>query len=63
MAVLLLAVRAQSECARPMRESKATLAAPLNNMWRGKKKTGLAIPYARSTRGRGLPSLDARTTE
>jgi|CXWL01.1.fsa_nt_gi hypothetical protein len=27
------------------------------------KKTGLAIPSARATRGRGLPSLDARTME
>ena len=26
-----------------------------------KKKVGLAVPCARATRGRGLPSLDART--
>ena len=35
---------------------------PLINMGDGRiEKTGLAIPCARATRGRGLPSLNART--
>ena len=37
------------------------MATSLNNMWGEEEKTGLAIPYARATRGRRLLSLDART--
>ena len=40
---------------------RATLATPLYMVGGKERKYGLAIPCARATRGRGLPSLNART--
>ena len=58
----LLAERAHSESARSMRAVKGSLGHSLQYWGRGiEEERGLAIPCARATRGRGLPSLDART--
>jgi hypothetical protein len=47
---------------RSMRAVKGSLAHSLQYWGRGiEEERGLAIPCARATRGRGLPSLDART--
>jgi len=62
LVVLLLAERAPSEGPRPMRAVESNLGhSPLKWWEERKEKAGLAIPCARATRGRGLPSLDART--
>ena len=58
----LRAERAHSESARSMRAVKGSLARSLQYWGRGiEEERGLAIPCARATRGRRLPSLEART--
>lgn len=48
---------------RLMRAVEANLGHSLQYWGRGIEVEGLTIPCARSTRGRGLPSFDARTVK
>ena len=57
----LLAERAHSESARSMRAVKCTLDHSLEQMVGTEEGRNLMISCARATRGRGLPSLDARS--
>jgi hypothetical protein len=59
----LLAERAHSESARSMRAVKGSLDHSLEQMFRAEERRSLMISCARATRGRGLPSLDARNED
>jgi hypothetical protein len=59
----LLAERARSECARPMRAVKGNLGTPPERDECSSEGKDWIVSCARATRGRGLPSLDARTLE